>query len=172
MSILQNQPDNINFLSPLGFRFVLKRAPSVVFFCTDINIPSISLSDVDVPTPFKNIPLPGNKLTYSDLKVTFKVDEDFKNYLEIYNWLHKLGKPENFEQYASLSSVPGTGEGAVSDATLTVLNSAMGPNAEVQFEDLFPVTLGEVNFTSTDSDVNYVAVTVEFKFKLMKLVKL
>lgn len=172
MSALQNQPENINFLSPLGFRFMLKRSPTVNFFCTEINIPSVSVDDVSIPTPFKNFPLPGNKLNYSDLRITFKVDEDLKNYLEIYNWMHKISKPENFEQYASLSQIPGSGEGAVSDATLTVLNSAMGPNAEVQLEDIFPVSLGEINFNTIDIDVNYVTVSASFKFKIMKIVKL
>ena len=172
MSALQNQPENINFLSPLGYRFTLKRAPTVLFFCTEINMPSVSMSEVNIPTPFKNFPLPGNKLDYGDLRVTFKVDESLKNYLEIYNWMHKIGKPEDFQQYASLSNLPGSGEGAVSDATLTVLNSAMGPNAEVQFEDIFPTSLGEINFNSTDTDVNYVTVTASFKFKLMKINKL
>lgn len=172
MSILNNQPDNINFLSPFGFSFTLKRSPTVNFFCTDISIPSVSFGDVSIPTPFKNYPIPGNKLQYGDLKLTFKVDENLVNYLEIYNWLHKIAKPESFEQYASLSQVPGSGEGAVSDATLTILNSAMGPNAEVQFQDLFPVSLGEIAFTTTDTDVNYITVTADFKFSLMKVVKL
>ena len=33
--------ENRNFLSPVGFKFSLKRAPGVAFFCNQANIPSI-----------------------------------------------------------------------------------------------------------------------------------
>ena len=33
--------DNRNFLSPVGFKFGLKRAPGVAFFCNQANIPSL-----------------------------------------------------------------------------------------------------------------------------------
>jgi hypothetical protein len=32
------QPQNRNFLSPTGFKFSLKRAPKVSFFCNSANI--------------------------------------------------------------------------------------------------------------------------------------
>lgn len=171
--ILSNQPTNINFLSPLGYRFTLKRSPSVNFFVTDANIPSFNLGFVNVPSPFKNFPTPGDKPEYGSLRLTFKIDEDMANYLEIYNWIVRLGFPSNFEQYQSLSTAaPGTGVQTVSDATLTILNSSQSPNIEVQFEDLFPISISDVNFTSTDTDINYVTATVEFKFTLYKIVKL
>ena len=31
--------ENRNFLSPIGFKFSLKRAPGVAFFCNQANIP-------------------------------------------------------------------------------------------------------------------------------------
>lgn len=170
---LTNQPANINFLSPLGFRFTLKRSPNVNFFVTDANIPSLNLGFVDVPSPFKNIPIPGDKPEFGSFRLTFKIDEDMANYIEIYNWLIKLGFPSNFEQYQSLASAAaGSGAGTVSDATLTILNSAQSPNIEVQFEDLFPVSISDINFTTTDTTVNYVTATVEFKFVLYKIVKI
>ena len=37
------QPENRNFLSPTGFKFSLKRAPKVSFFCNYGNIPILYL---------------------------------------------------------------------------------------------------------------------------------
>lgn len=171
--VFDNQAANLNFLSPLGFRFTLKRSPKVNFFVTDINIPSLNLGFVNVPSPFKIVEIPGDKPDFGNLRVTFKVDENMENYLEIFNWLIKLGFPEDFTQYAAIAgSATGSGEGTVADATLTILNSSQSPNLEVQFEGLFPIGISEVNMTTADIDVNYVTATAEFKFNLMKVVKL
>ena len=173
MPLLTSQPDNINFLSPLGFRFTLKRAPNLNFFTTDVNIPSMTLGFIDYPTPFKIIELPGDKLDFGDLQVTFKVDEDFANYFEIYNWILALGFPDDFNQYKQVSSAkPGTQDTLFSDGTLIIMNSSMMPNIEVKFQDLFPVAIGDINFTSTDPDVNYVTNTVTFKYKRFFVTKL
>jgi hypothetical protein len=170
MAAVLNQPDNINFLSPFGFRFVIKRMPNVVFFCTDVNIPSVSISGINIPTPHKNFPIYGNKLEYGNLRVTFRVDENFQNYLEIYNWLQNMTHPESFNQFNQLSGpMNNTGDSALSDATVTILNSSMAPNAEFQFEDIFPMSISELNFTATDGDVNYISASVDFGFKLFKV---
>lgn len=172
MALLLNQPDNINFLSPLGFRFTLSRAPNLNFFATDVNLPSLSLGFIEVPTPFKILDFPGDRLDYGDLQITFKVDEDFQNYFEMYNWIVSLGFPDEFGQYKRVATAaPGEKENIFSDATLTIMNSGMVPNIEARFQDLFPVSLSDINFTSSDSDVNYVTNTVSFKYKLFTLHK-
>lgn len=173
IGILTNQPKNINYLSPTGYRFSLRRSPTTNFFITDINLPSLTLGYVNVPTPFKKIEVPGDQPEFGSFNVTFKVDEDLSNYLEIWNWIVKLGFPETFEQYAQLGNLTtGLGDGPVSDATLTILNSAMAPNIQVDFINLFPSSISELNFTSAASDINYVAATVEFKYNYYTITKL
>ena len=36
-----SQLENRNFLSPVGFKFNLKRSPGVAFFCNSANIPDL-----------------------------------------------------------------------------------------------------------------------------------
>jgi len=173
MAILQDQPKNINFLSPLGFRFKLKRAPNLNFFVTEAVLPSISLAVSELPSPFKNIDIAGHKLSYGDFEMTFRVDEDMADYFEIYNWLISLGFPESFSQYQNLKDAQtGTPNTLYSDATLTILNSGMVPNVEVRFQDLFPIDISNIEFNVTDSDVNYITASVTFKYKLFTVVKL
>lgn len=171
--MLFSQPGDVNFLSPLGFRFKLKRSPNLNFFATDANIPSFEIGYINVQTPFKKIEYPGDKPSFGDFVLTFKVDENLKNYLEIYVWLAKIGFPETFEQYASIKNTAiGSGEGTVSDGTLTILDSAMKPTTEVQFTNMFPYSLSEVDFTTADTALNYVTARVSFKFNMMKIVSL
>lgn len=171
--LLTSQPADTNFLSPFGFRFTLKRSPHLNFFATDVNIPSFEIGSIELPSPFKRIEIPGDKPAFGDFIITFKVDENLNNYLEIFNWISKIGFPESFQQYASVASNgPASGQGVVSDGTLTILNSAMDPSVEVRFENMYPYSLSEVNFTTADTTVNYVTARAQFKFNLMKVVQL
>ena len=173
MPMILNQPDNVNFLSPLGFKFVLKRTPNLVYFLTDVNLPSVTLGNIEYANPFKIIDMPGDNMDFGDLQVTFRVDEDFGNYLEILNWMKGLGSPNSFDEYSYLSKQPtGSGKGLYCDASLFVLNSSMVPNIQIDFIDVFPVALSDINLTVTDSDVNYVVNTVTFKYKIWNIKKL
>jgi hypothetical protein len=172
MAVITDQPKNINFLSPLGFRFKLARAPNLNFFVTDINLPTISLGSITIPTPFKFIDIANNKLDYGDLQLTFMLDENLDSYFEIYNWLVAIGFPDNFDQYKRIKDAPkGSKDTTVSDATLTILTSDMVPNIEVQFEDLFPTSISEINFAVSDTDVNYVRMNVSFKYRIYRVKK-
>ena len=163
MTAISNQPSNISFLSPLGFKFAIKKAPHVNFFVQSVNLPSVSLGEVNVETPFTKIPFPGTKLSFGNLSVTFKVDEDMKNYLEMFNWMNEIGFPDNFAQYQSIAGRGiYSGEGIFSDITLLVTTSAMNPNIEITFIDCFPVDLSQLSFDSTSADVEYISATVTF----------
>jgi hypothetical protein len=175
MTAISNQPLNKSFLSPLGFKFTIKKTPHVNYFVQSASLPSLTLGRTDVPTPFVKIPMPGDHLDFGEFTITYKVDEDLKNYLEIYNWMIALGFPDNFEQYKSADiSRKGpnsgsvdrmTGLGLISDATLTILSSAMNPLHNVVFENMFPTSLAELEFTTTDSDINYLTSTVTFAYQ-------
>lgn len=163
MGAINNQPSDQSFLSPLGFRLQIKKTPNMNYFVQKASVPDVSLGQADVDTPFTKIPFPGTRLTFGNLQVTFKVDENMQNYLEIYTWLKSIGFPDNFEQYAGIAGKTMTsGDGIFSDINLTVLTSAMNPNIEFTFYDCFPVDLSELEFDSTLSDVEYITATVTF----------
>ena len=126
-------------------------------------------------SPFAIIPRPGDRITYDPFNIRFRVDEDLKNYKEIEDWIVGMGHPETFEQsedFAKANPSPfvqdrGTASGAnfVSDATLTVLTSHKNPSINVFFQDAFPITLTELTFDSTLTDVEYLEATVTFRYR-------
>mgnify|MGYP003339237622 CR=1 FL=1 len=163
MSALSNQPTNTNFLSPLGFKMTIKRSPHLNFFVQSATLPGVSIASADVDTPFTKIPYPGTRLTFGNFQVTFKIDEEMNNYLEIFNWLKAIGFPDNFDQYSTIANKGVmSGEGVFSDITLLVLSSAMNPIHEITFRDCFPVDLSALTFDSTSADVEYLTATVTF----------
>ena len=156
---------NKNMLSPLGFSFSIQRLPNMNFFVQSVTLPGISALTTDVPSPLKNVPLPGDKIEYSELEVTFKIDEDMNNYIEVFNWIRALGFPDSHDQYKTLEDQPSyTGGGIYSDATLTILSSAMNPNIRIDITELFPVTLTPIEMSAIQSDVDYLEATASFRF--------
>jgi hypothetical protein len=173
MSALDNTPQNRNFLSPLNFKFAIKRAPSTNFFIQSVSMPGIRLPSMDIPNQFIAIPTPVTHMEYEDLEIEFKVDEDFHNYLELHNWIRGLGFPEQYEEYANIAKNPEyTGEGLVSDLSLIVLNSAKNPNYEFVFRNSFPTSLSGFRLSSVEDGVNYVTARASFKFLLFDITKI
>ena len=165
------QPANQNFLSPVGFKFGIRRLPHVNWFLQSVNIPGITMGEALQPMPFIDAAQPGEKITYDPLTINFKVDEDLKNWTELQEWLIGLGSPASFRQYKNNVKKKG-GEAITSDATLITLNSNMNANFEIKFIDLFPTSLTELMFDSTQSDVDYLAASCTFRYLRYEFKKL
>ena len=73
-------PNNQNFLSPIGFKFILGRTPNVDYFCQSASIPQVEIGVREITTPVKEYSLPGDKMTFGDLNLRFLVNEDLDNY--------------------------------------------------------------------------------------------
>jgi len=174
MSAIDNQPSNKNMLSPTGFRFVLNRTPNINYFTYSVPIPSLTLGDYDEATPFVSLPYPGDKLRYEPLTLRFRVDEDLKNYMEIHNWMVSLGYPESFAQaaYKSESATAFKNENVYSDGSLLVLTSNQNVNLRIDFEDMFPISLTELNFDASLDDIQYLEATVTFRYKIYKITEI
>ena len=95
---IQNQPANLNQLNVISFQTNFLRMPMVDYFCQRVSIPGITSSSIVQTTPFADVPIEGDHLVFEDLSLDFIVDEDLKNYIEIFDWLKAIGFPDNFEQ--------------------------------------------------------------------------
>jgi len=171
-SAYSNQIQNRNYLSPVGFKFILAKAPKAVFFCNSAKIPEISLDLARQPNYLKDIDIPGEKLTYGDLTLKFLVDENMENYMSIHNWLTGLGYPETTEQYKNLITndfgQQDIKEG-FSDGSLSILNSNYQEIAKVNFKDLFPYSLTSLDFDATMSDIQYFTAEASFKYTVYNI---
>lgn len=169
MSAITTQPGNINFLSPVGFDFKIKRLPTVNFFVQSVLLPGIQLGVATRPTPFKMTYEPGDRPEFSDLQLTFKIDEDMKNYIEVFNWMIALGFPDSYDQYSfDQNNNTISDNKPKSQGTLTILNNSMVTNIQVNFEDLFPISLSDVPFDTRDASLEYLEATATFKFNSYK----
>ena len=65
---------------------------------------------------------------------------------------------------------PGGDDGVFSDGTLFVLNSAMNPNKEVIFRDLYPSSLSDLPFTTQVNDIDYIECTATFRYRTFDII--
>ncbi len=162
--------ENKNFLSPLGFKLLLKRAPGVEFFVQAVKLPGLSLSSIETFNPFVAIPYGGDHISFEELEVTFIVDEEMKSWLEIYSWIRDTGFPEKFEQYKNIAKKNRLeGEGLKSEIVLVILNSVMRPNIEITFHDSMPISLSGFTMNTVDNSVKYFTSTARFRYTYFTL---
>ena len=155
-SAITRQPTQLDYASPAQFRFKITKLPKVEYFCTEINIPGLQMSSATQNTDLRDITIPGDKLDFGDLVLTYMVDEKFDNFEELYNWLRGLGIPIDHKDFANLVSAgrdrfpnqgkevnllgsrrnkeqPATPQGsALSDATLSILSAKNNVIKEVR----------------------------------------
>lgn len=148
-------PQNIdlNNLSQLNYKFLLRRSPNVQFRVQSVEVPGMQLGMPNVPNPFIRVQDTGT-LEYGPLTISFLVGESMLDYLEIFDWMVGLGQPDGIGQY----------DRVFSDGSVMILNSAYRPVIEVQFTNLFPISISPIAFQSTDTEVQYIRATASFNF--------
>ena len=156
---MPTEPTNKSLLSPIGFRFTIQKLPHVNYFCTAASIPDMALGRIDsVTNPFNKLPIPSTKLEFSDLSIKFKIDEDMKNYREIFDWMNALGFPDSYDQKSKWADT-------YSDASLIIMTSQYQPNIEVKFIDLYPTNIASLEFDIGQSDIEYLTGDVTFTYR-------
>jgi len=184
---IDRQPDKLDYLSPTQFRFGINQLPKVEFFVQTCNLPGLSMGNTEIANPFKNIPIMGDKIEYEDLSLTFLVDEYLENYLELHKWITGIGFPENrseFRKHRDVTSNTPAGGGTpqtdvigaavadkamYSDAYLMILSNKNNPIVEIDFKNVFPTSIGNLQFDGGATDVEYLTCDVNFKYQIYEI---
>ena len=170
------QPDEINFLRPVAFRFFIHNLPKVSYFVQSANVPSLNLGTAVQTTPLIDLPHPGDKVTHGELTLKFMIQEDLSNYIELYNWIVGLGFPKTRQQFIDYTSARGflysnslrpTSESPqLSDATLMVLGSNNTPVARFDFLECYPTSLSGMDFDVSGGGNEYFFANVTFQYNM------
>ena len=192
-NVINREPSKSDYASPIQFRFKCTKLPLVEFFVQSASIPGISLGTAQQNTPLVDVPLPGDKVTFNSLDISFLVDENLNNFKEIHDWILGLGFPDNHTQFQNLQSAgsdrfPGStrstaatgtntpqplNEGGIySDAILTVLNSKNIAKTEIRFKNVYPTSLGGLTYDVRLTDVDYINASVSFNYTSYEIVQI
>ena len=167
--LTESQPTNLNQLNVISFDVSFSRLPSVQYFCQRISLPTVVLGETNEPSPFMNLPLEGDTLTFEALSLSFIVDEDLQNYIEIYNWLTALGFPRDYSQFAILQEPSAASKtlSKYSDLSLVVHTNKSNPNYKIKFTDVFPTSISSIQFDATPTGMDPIVVDATFNFRGM-----
>jgi hypothetical protein len=163
-------PNNPNFLQPNKFQLNFSRMPRLQYFCQSVSVPGVSMSEVPKFTPFVDLYVPGDKLIYDLLNITFYVDENIETWKEVHDWIRAMTFPENFQEYQNLDDLNkytraiNTNKPQYSDGILTLLTSANNPKIRFKFYELFPVSLSTFIMSSTESPENIITADATFRY--------
>ena len=186
---IDRQPTKLDYASPTQFRFGINQLPKVEFFTVAATVPSITMGDAIFPTPFKDIPVMGDKLTYENLSISFIVDEYLENYISLHEWMTAIGFPKSRTQFkdfrANTSNVAQTTQGTsqdigdvqpatpanalFSDAYLMILSNKNNPIVEITFHNMYPVSLGALEYSQGATDVEYITVSADFAYQIYEI---
>ena len=167
--LTESQPTNLNQLSVVSFEVSFSRLPEVQYFCQRISLPTVVLGETNEPTPFLNVPLEGDTLTFEALTLSFIIDEDLQNYISIYEWLTALGFPRDYAQFRTLKQPKDAGktDSLYSDLTIVLHTNKSNPNYRIKFTDCFPTSLSSIQFDSTPTGMDPIVVDTTFNFRGM-----
>ena len=153
----KEQPTNRNFFNPIGYILKLDKFAGVDFFCQSANVPDVSMPTIEVASRFRNLPMiPGGGVTFGDFTVRFIVDEDLKNYYSVHSWMRDNGNADEMARTTPETDIYTNGQ-------LHIVTSSYNPAFVVEFVDLFPVALSNLQFDATITDVEYITAEETFK---------
>ena len=152
-------PETHNGILPNYFQFKLEKIPNIVYFCQSVNLPGIRKLEVDQPTILSHpIRSPVGAIRFEDLVMTFKVDENLFNWLEIHKWIQEMSN------YTDDTSFIKQWDEQRYDGELIILNSRYLPTLQVKFRKLFPIKLDGLAFNTVSSDSVELFCTVTFAY--------
>ena len=144
---------------------VIPGCPNLSASIQEVSHPQISMVNTTnsngVQTPFSNLNIAGDVITFPNFTITFKLDELMYSYTEIVDWITAVGFPNSFTQFAQIANNSATsGNTIYRDCILTTMDSQQKPVLAITYKNAFPMTLGNLNFKTTDNNVDYITCTV------------
>ena len=189
---LARQPTKLDYASPTQFKFIINQLPKVEFFTVAATVPGLSLGESVFPTPYRQVPVQGDTITFDQLNISFIVDEYLENYLSLHDWISGIGFPRSREQFTTFRDTTSETPSGIfpsravnrtsgpikpdtpnySDATLTILSNKNNPIVEVRFRDMYPVSLGGLSYDQGATDVDYLRTDATFSYQLYEIIAL
>lgn len=145
-----------NFLAPNNFELVIDNLtfPNVSYFVTNVNVPSFNINRTDTGFATRTAHLHADKVQYDDLTVSFLVDEDMQNYLELHDWM--LAQVIQNDNYPSDSKRR--------DIKIIMNTSHNNKTRIITVQDAFPTNLSDIQLDSQITDIGYVTCTATFAY--------
>ncbi len=157
-----NEINNLDYLTNTRATLQIHGLDDVSFCATEWNLPGISLPNTFQPTPFRDIPIYGDKLEWQSLTVDFIVTSRLENWNAIFQWMVGLSKPTEFPEFCNKKF-------ETTDATLHLYTGKQNKFGEVVFTNLVPTSLSGLMFSSRDNNITEILSSATFEYQHYKI---
>ena len=170
---------NKSILNKNNFRLLIEKVPTVEYYVQTVSIPGLSFNETVQPIGVGvDAYFHGDKVEFETLNVTFLVDEDLKNFQEMYNWITQIvpvADPSDYERLTGgkkntlgVSQMDGDELKTSSQITLVTNTNKNIPNRYFRFYDAFPISLGSLEMQS-GAETAPVTCDVQFRFNFYEI---
>jgi hypothetical protein len=173
MTALTRTPQNTNYLQPTKFLLTFDRIKTTQYFCQSVNIPGMSLGQATINTPVIDIYAPSTKMAYNKFNINFAIDEGLESWKQLHDWFRAIASPEGFDdrnRQTTLQNQYSNKKTSYSDGVLTVLNALNNPIVKIQFYNMFPINLSDIDFNTKESADTIITANVSFVFDYFNFV--
>lgn len=157
---------NSNLLETTKFIFVPANMTFLAFFSQSVLLPSVSLNEIMVETPYSTTYRAGDKLIYEPITISMLIDEDLRVWEDTYDWLKGLGYPHSGIEHQQQEA-----KGLYHDMHLIVLKNSYQTNMVFKFENCFPTFLGPIQMASTGSPDDVLTADITFRYDTFTIVR-
>jgi len=152
MSGLITKPKNTNLLQPTKYSVSFPEISDTIYFCQKVNLPGVQVTELPQVTPNLDLFVPGTKMTYGTFDIEFLVNEDLSAWLYIHDWIRGITTDQQYRTKPRCQAI------------LTVYSNQNNPKFRIKFMDIFPLSLGDIEFDTTLSADDHLSSTASFRF--------
>lgn len=152
MSGLITKPKNTNLLQPTKYSVSFPEISDTIYFCQKVNLPGVQVTELPQVTPNLDLFVPGTKITYGTFDIDFLVNEDLSAWLYIHDWIRGITTDQQYRTKPRCQAI------------LTVYSNQNNPKFRIKFMDIFPLSLGDIEFDTTLSADDHLSSTASFRF--------
>lgn len=156
-------PQKINLAKSTNYRLNMSILPGTQFWLTTCNLPTMSANEVMIGHPLHgNIYRPGGAVVGAPMTVTFLVDEDYENYMEIIKLMYKAAGLDPKERTNDVREIISTG-------SIHILSNNKNVSDKVfTFHNMFPTILGELQMNNESAEPLLTDLTLQYDYMTME----
>ena len=137
---------------------VFSKIPNLIYYVQSFSLPSATNRKIQIDMPHTaDYFVAGHKTDYEEFTMNFYMDENFRGYFSLLQWMRQNEKKPNIAD-------------TVGEMSLVILNNAKQPIIRVDFRDVLCSSIGDVQFENQSSDtIVYYATFTSYKYTVKYL---
>lgn len=150
--IFGEKPKNYNYTTNVNFKCEIPAFPYLNQFIQSVTLPSLSVPEVSANYTNNDVFVSNNQIDFDILSMQIALDEDYKTYTLIYDWMVSFIDQDTFIHL-------------VKDILVHILSANNKPILTFKYTDAFPTSLDSLPLLSNTSENEIITFGVSFRYQ-------